>query len=383
MPALRLPAAALLFTIAAATGSANAQTTLRLTWTPNGGSPKVCEYTTDAAGVSMDPTTGALLATGSFSGTDCPTGTTPVSDPSISNGIDTNDIPATTTTGASHTITWAANADSCTYAGSSTPGAVSNWPLTGNVCSSAAECATGKSVNVTLPNVTGSYRFQLSCNKVGSSVTATSGQNVTVNQGGGGGGGDTCVNNAGITRQTFGTVMYNAGITTARDVDMTLFENVFGHNPDGAPRLFPGTTNINQRVMIQRNQYVSLKFTVPANFPNQTYGQFRFEETQPQTLRMSWTISKTCGDFSATPTPPLTSHCIMNNGPVNSTLMWGYYLGATTLCQLVPGETYYFNIIHAPLGNLTNSYCSGTCGNTIQQQKLGGTGWPAGVDEVQ
>ncbi|WP_386067719.1 hypothetical protein ACFJIW_23665 [Tahibacter sp. UC22_41] len=381
MPALRLPAAALLFTIAAATGSANAQTTLRLTWTPNGGSPKVCEYTTDAAGVSMDAATGALTATGTFSGTDCPTGTAPVSDPSISNGIDTNDIPLSTTTGATHTITWSANADSCSYAGSTTPGAISNWPLTGNVCSSAAACAAGASVPVTIPGVTGSYRFQLSCNKVGSAVTATSGQNVTVSQGGGSG--DTCVNNAGITRQTFGTVMYNAGFSTARDVDMTLFENIFGHNIDGASRLFPGTANLNQRIMIQRNQYVSLKFTVPANLPNQTYGQFRFEETQPQTTRMSWTISKTCGDFSTTPTPPLTTQCIMNNGPVNSSLMWGYYQGATTLCQLVPGETYYFNIIHASLGTLGTSYCSGTCGNTIQNMKLGGTGWPATIDVPQ
>jgi hypothetical protein len=380
MPALRLPAAALLFTIAAATGSANAQTTLRLTWTPNGGSPKVCEYTTDAAGVSMDAATGALTATGTFSGTDCPTGTTPVSDPSISNGIDSNDIPTSTTTGATHTITWSANADSCSYAGSTTPGAISNWPLTGNVCSNAAACAAGASVPVTIPNVAGNYRFQLSCNKVGSSVTATSGQNVSVTQGGGSG--DTCVNNAGITRLTFGTVMYND--LSSRDTDLTLFENVFGHNiSGGAPRLFPGTANINQRIMIPRNQYVSLKFTVPADFPNQTYGQFRFEETQPQAARMSWTISKTCGDFSPTPTAPMTAQCIMNNGPINSSLGWGYYLGATTLCPLQPGQTYYFNIIHAPLSNLTNSYCSGNCGNTIQNQKTAGAGWPTGVEETQ
>ena len=129
---------------------------------------------------------------------------------------------------------------------------------------------------------------------------------------------------------------------------------------------------------------MALKFTVPPGFPNQTYGQFRFEETQPQSLRMSFTISKTCGDFSATATPPLTSRCIMNNEPINGTLAWGYYLGATTLCPLVPGESYYLNIIHAPLANLTNSSCAGNCGNTIQNQKQGtGAGWPTGIDEVQ
>jgi len=380
MPALRLSAAALLLSIAAASGSANAQTTLRLTWTPSGGGPqKVCEYTTDANGVSMDPATGALLAAGSFSGTDCPTGTTPVSDPAITNGITSADIPTATTTGATHSVTWTANADSCSYAGSVTPEAIANWPLTGNVCSNATACAQGLTVPVTIPGTIGSYRFQLTCNKIGSGVTATSAQNVTVTAGGGGG--DNCVNNTGISRLTFGRVQYND--TSGRDTDLTLFENVFGHNPGGESRPFPGTANLNQRIFIPRNQYVSLKFTVPPNFPNQTYGQFRFEETQPATLRMSFTVSKTCGDFSVTPAAPLTTGCVMNNGPVNSTLAWGYYLGATTLCQVLPGETYYLNIIHAPLSNLTNSGCTGTCGNTVQSQKSGGTGWPTTIDETE
>lgn len=380
MPALRLSAAALLLSIAAASGSANAQTTLRLTWTPSGGGPqKVCVYTTDATGVSMDPATGALLAAGSFSGSDCPTGTTPVPDPVITNGITAADIPSATTTNATHNITWTANADSCSYAGSVLPASISNWPVTGNVCGSAAACAQGLTVPVTIPGTTGDYRFQLTCNRTGSSVIATSAQTVTVSTGGGGG--DNCVNNAGIQRLTFGRVQYND--TSGRDTDLTLFENVFGHNPGGESRLFPGTANINQRIMIPRNQYVSLKFTVPANFPNGTYGQFRFEETQPATLRMSFTISKTCGDFSAAPVAPLNAGCIMNNGPVNSTLAWGYFLGATTLCPVAPGETYYMNIIHAPLGNLTNSGCTGTCGNTIQSQKSGGTGWPAIVGDPE
>jgi len=379
MPALRLSAAALLLTIGAAAGSANAQTTLRLTWTPSGGgAAKVCEYVTDANGVSMDGN-GALVATGTFSGTDCPTGTTPVSDPVITNGITTADIPAATNTGATHTISWAASADSCSYAGSNLPAAIANWPTSGAVCSDAASCAQTHNVPVTLPGTAGTYRFQLSCTKIGSSVTATSAQNVVVTVGGGGG--DNCVANSGISRLTFGTVMYND--LSSRETDLTLFENVFGHNIGGDLRPFPGTSNLNQRIMIPRNQYVSLKFTVPSNLPNQTFGQFRFEETQPQTSRMSFTISKTCGDLSATPTAPLTSQCVINNGPANSAMAWGYYIGATTLCQLVPGETYYLNIIQAPLANLTNSYCSGTCGNTIQNMKLGGTGWPANANDVQ
>ncbi len=180
-----------------------------------------------------------------------------------------------------------------------------------------------------------------------------------------------------VYSQTFGTVMYNSGLS--RDVDLTLFENVFGDNPGGSPRLFPGTADLNQRIMIARNKYIALKFTVPANFPLQTIGQYRFEETQPQTTRMSWTISKTCGDFSTSPIAPLTTSCIMNNGPVNSTLAWGYVQGASSRCPLEPGQTYFLNIIHAPLSNPASTYCAGTCGNTIQNQGSG-AGWPTVID---
>lgn len=379
MLALRLPAAALVLSIAAASGSANAQTTtLRLNWTPAGGSPKTCVFTADANGVSMDGN-GALTATGSFASSDCPSGGGGgVSDPVITNGLDATDLPSPTTVGTSTTVTWAATADSCTY-NNNFPAAVTNWPATGAACSSAADCANTHTVAITYPTTAGNYQFGLTCTKVGAANPVSTSRTVVVNSSGGG---ETCVAPSGLSRVTSLYVEYNAGPSTGRTVDGTRFEEVFGHNPGGSTRTFPGTANLNQRVFIPRNGYVALKFTVPSSLALNTYGMFRFEETQPQTspARMSMTISKSCGDFSTTATSPLTSRCILNdaNTTNNNNFMWGYYPGNPSMCQLVPGETYYLNIIHAGLGTPGTSYCpAGSCGNVVQNQKGSAGGWPA------
>lgn len=345
-----------------------------LTWSPGGGVNQICRFTWNSSGVSL-ASNGELRVTGTFAGKDCPTSV--VSNPVFTNGIDASDLPATAATGSSHTITWAATADSCTYANSSFPASVTNWPTSGSACASAAACSAQHSVGITFPSTPGTYRFELTCSKVGAASTAVASRTVQVSTTPPPG----CIAPAGLTRQTVGTVAYNN--TVSRNEDLTRFENVFGHDNSGGPyRLFPGTANLNQRIYIVKNRYVALQFTVPANFPAGTYGQFRFEETQPQTnpARMSYTISKSCGDFSATATAPLTARCIVNNGPPNSTLLWAYDPAATQACLLERGQTYYLNIVHASLASPTSSYCVGStgteCGNTMQNAKLQGSGWP-------
>lgn len=384
MLALRLPAAALLLLMAVASGSANAQaTTLRLTWTPAGGSPKTCVFTADASGVSMDGN-GALTATGAFASSDCPSGGGGgVTDPVITNGLDATDLPSPTTVGTSSTVTWAATADSCTYNNVFPAGAtVTNWPSSGTACSNLTDCASTHTAAITYPATSGSYQFGLTCTKVGASNPASTTRTVVVNPVGGG---ETCQAPSGLSRVTSLYVECNAGATCGRTVDGTRFEEVFGYNSSGATRSFPGTANLNQRVYIPRNGYVALKFTVPNDLALNTYGMFRFEETQPQTspARMSMTISKSCGDFATTATSPLTNRCILNdaNTTNNNNFMWGYYPGNPSMCQLVPGETYYLNVIHAGLSAPTTSYCAaGSCGNVIQNQKGSAGGWPAVFD---
>ena len=360
--------------------AALAQTTLRLNWTASDGSVKTCVLASDATGVSLDPASGKLLANVTF-GENCPsaavTPPTPVRDPVITDGLDASELPNSSVTGATHTATWSADADSCSYADSTLPAAVAGWPTSGDVCSDAASCASAHTVPVVLPSTAGNYGFVLSCRRNGSTVVATSRRSVAVaaapppTTG--------CIAPAGLTRLDTAYVEFNYTVSNGRTTDATHFESIFGYSTAEAPlRTFPGTVNLNQRVFMPRNSYVALQFTVPRDLTQDTVGAFRFEETQPQTspARMSMTISKSCGDFNPTATAPLTNACVLNNAAANGSLAWGYAPGNAALCQLQPGETYFLNVVHASLNAPLTTYCQGYCGNTIQNQKIGSQLWP-------
>ncbi len=372
MSSLRLPVVAAVLA-ALLPVSVFAQTTLRLNWTSPDGAIRTCVLTTDATGVNLDPPNGSLLANVTF-GADCPSAATApptVSAPAISNGLDASELPSSSVPGATHTVTWSADADNCTYSASSLPEAVNGWPTSGNVCSDAQSCASVHTVPITLPASSGSYTFDLSCRRTGSSVVATSRRTVAVaplpppTTG--------CIAPAGLTRMSTAYVEFNYTVSNGRTTDATHFENIFGYAAEGTPlQSFPGVVNLNQRLFMPRNYYAALAFTVPSNLTLQTTGAFRFEETQPQTspARMSMTISKSCGDFGVNATAPLTNACVLNNAASNGNIAWGYAPGNAAVCQLQPGETYFLNIVHASLNAPLTTYCNGYCGNTIQNQKI-------------
>jgi hypothetical protein len=375
MHVLRLSAVLLSLFTCAAPSLSLAQTTLRLKW----GNPKrTCVFTTDNTNVSMDAVSGDLVADGSFAGSDCPSGGGGVQDPVITNGLDASELPGTVNPGSTLNISWAADADSCTYANSVFPTAVANWPTQGagaTACSGTAGCAANHPVSVTL-NTPGSYTFALTCSRTGSPNTATASRTITVQQGG-----TECVAPGSLTRLARGTVRYNDG--NSRTIDLDLFENVFGHDQEGGPlRLFPGTANLNQRIMIPRNNYVSLKFTVPANFNNDTRGRYRLEETTNATPgsvadAVLMTISKDCGDFGS-PQSPMNANCIVDGNELNAVLPWGN-VSQTSRCELAAGQTYYLNILHARRATPTTSTCGQLCGNVIQNERTSPGGvWPTG-----
>ncbi len=357
-----------------------AQTTLRLNWTSPDGAIRTCVLSTDANGVSLDPPNGSLLANVTF-GTNCPTATTAppaVTAPVITDGLDASELPASSVPGATHTFTWSADADHCSYSASSLPETVNGWPVSGDVCSDAGSCASAHSVPVTLPATSGNYTFDLSCRRTGSSVVATSRRTVAVAPPPPPAG---CIAPAGLTRLSTAYVEFNYTVSNGRTTDATHFESIFGYSTADTPlQSFPGVVNVNQRVFMPRNYYAALAFTVPSNLTLLTTGAFRFEETQPQTspARMSMTISKSCGDFGLNATAPLTNACVLNNAPANGNIIWGYAPGNPAVCQLQPGETYFLNIIHASLDAPLTTYCQGYCGNTIQNQKVASLPlWPA------
>lgn len=385
MPVLRLVFAAAVLASCLSVPAA-AQTVTKLTWTPpGGGTPKVCVFTADASGASMDAN-GNLSMSGSF-GADCPTGSNGggggggVTPPAIGDGIDATEIPATTSKGATHTVAWSADADNCSYSTSSLAAPIATWPTSGNVCSDVASCAATHSVAVTMPNTAGSYTFALTCRKAGSATVATSSRTTTIAA-------DPpptgeCIAPAGLTRVTSLYTTFNNG-AGQQTVDGTRFAPVFGYNfSGGAPRDFPGTINLTQRLNIPHNFYVAMQFTVPANLALNTRGLFRYDETIPVGGAVSMTLSKRCGDFNTTATAPMNAKCSLSNVRPGDGLPWAYSPADGALfCQLVPGETYYLNVLFASLTNpLTTSACSGACDRGIQTQIVSGSApWPSSVE---
>jgi hypothetical protein len=372
MSSQRLVSARSLILLVAFAGTVSAQTVLQLKHTPPGGSQQTCIYTTDAAGVSLDSATGNLVATGTFS-TGCPTGGGGGSAASFTNDIAT-DIAATIATNALQTLTWSADADNCTYDGSTFPAGVTfaNWPTSGVACSTSASCGTLHTVQVTPPS-DGTYKFKLNCTR-SPNATVVSSEVTTVASAASG----ACIAPAGLTRLMTGSVKHATGVSHSENV--TMFENIFGWVSASQRKLWPGVKNLLQRPMIGRNQYIALKFTVPTGMSTNNYGKYRFEETQPETL-MSMTISTECGDFRPAASNPIAPSCVqsdMYTGGSNPTAIYWKLPGSTfptsTACPLQPGQTYYLNIVHAGIADPTASYCAGTCGNQIANE---GTGvWP-------
>lgn len=361
---LRLAAALLLLSPVL---PATAQTHIRVT-TPSG----ACVITTDANGVSLDPATGDMVATGTASGV-CGSGSGggPTA-PSITNPLE-GDTPATTTTGTALNLSWSADADSCTYAGSSAPSGVSfaNWPTTGTVCTSAATCATTHTVQVT-PSVAGSYTFKLSCSRSGvatpaTSSTATTVSNPVVSTG--------CIAPSGIVRQVKGTVLNYSGTAARTQVDTTQFANVWGFNATtGSVTPWPSLNGQLAELSLGGRTYVAAEFTVPSTYPTGKSGKLQFAGTNTGAAQanVSMTVSESCGDFRPGDTNPISPYCVLDNVPNTAdgaAILWTTYAPGTYAyehsCHLTAGRKYFLNITFAPLSDPANSNCIGICSVNI------------------
>lgn len=370
---LRLPLPSLLLlALAAPTTAQTPGVELRMKW---GNPSKTCVIRTDADGVALAGD-GALEFNGTQAPVNCPgdDGGGTVTDPLITNDLGTTELPAEVLVGASTTVRWAANADSCSYAGSSFPAALANWPTSGagaTPCSSAAGCAAEHAVSLNFAQA-GTYTFKLTCSRAGATNTATSSRSVTVSEQPPTG----CIAPQGLRRLTSGQVRYNATSSyPARTADLTRFEHVFGHDQDNGPlRPFPGTINLTQRIMLPEDAYVALQFTVPANFNDATQGAYTLEESMvnDRPSKVSITISKSCGDFRPTAAAPMNQRCVLNAPNLGSGLPWGNVGPLTSRCQLQAGQTYYLNILYASLGDPTTSGCDiASCGAPILNFKAG------------
>lgn len=348
---------------------AHGQTVIELTDTSQ--SPNPCIFTTNAAGVTADPTTGHLKATGTF-GQNCQTAPQPV--PSINPGPANWVLPGEWAIGASAQVQWAAaNADLCVYDGSEIPAgqqASWPWPTSGVACNSTSSCAAQHNLTLT-PAVAGNYKFKLTCTYNGNAQTANVSEiSATVAAAPTG-----CVAPTGWTRVTEGIVRYQSGTGPSVVSPTTKWEHVFGRNANQGGTLlpWPHRQNIVAGVQFGGRQYVSLEFT-----PTMT-GNFAlagsptaFQEWGGGGQGISMTISTLCGDFGTSQTSPAIPPTCYRSGMGGSGSLF-YSIGGSAACNLQLGQKYYINMIYAALPTTpqTPSECaagSGACRMQYQAQ---------------
>ncbi|MGA9829013.1 MAG: hypothetical protein WBQ57_11875 [Rhodanobacteraceae bacterium] len=323
------------------------QTTLDLSY----GQSSPCTFVTDSAGIHLDPASGHLLANGTF-GSGCQTSAV---DPNFTDPL-AGDIPASVVTGTDLTLGWSvANATSCVYNGSSFPAGFSspNWPTTGSACDSTASCAGAHSTTITA-SVDGTYHFNLTCNNGNNPTTVSSAATTVASPDGG----TVCNGPVGLTRLTVGNVTYVPGFATAVNADVTQYQNIWGRSsPADPPQPWPAIDNqIAYIDTLPQDKYLAAEFTVPLN-PVNFSGQFKRADIAGDVSHTSASISETCGDFYVDVGPG----CVIDSGNRASPLLvWNIGAQVTGVCRVIPGHTYYLNIMMAPLNDPTNSYCQTT-----------------------
>ncbi|HSE11889.1 MAG TPA: hypothetical protein VLB69_04555 [Rudaea sp.] len=148
---------------------------------------------------------------------------------------------------------------------------------------------------------------------------------------------------------------------TASGVDATDYVKVWSYPGTTVP--WPGSSGLTTRPSASINQYFAEKFTVPTDGsvtgrPNWAWSGSGINSN------MSLTIGTCPGDFGQTGTT-LTTGCKINQSGSSSGLtavVSSSQVGS--YCSLVPGKTYYLNILpmaNLPVGNVSTSSCSGTC----------------------
>ena len=353
---------------------AHGQTVIELTDTSQ--SPNPCIFTTNAAGVTADPTTGHLKATGTF-GQNCQTAPQPV--PSINPGPANWVLPGDWAINTSAQVQWAAaNSDLCVYDGSEIPAGQQSswpWPTSGVACNSTSSCAAQHNLTLT-PTVAGNYKFKLTCSYNGNTQTATVSEiSSTVSAAPTG-----CVAPSGFTRVVDGTIRYQSGTGPSIASPTTKWDQVWGRSDTltGALLPWPYRDGIVAGVQFGGRQYVSLEFT-----PTMT-GNFAlagsptaFQDWGGGGQGMSITISTLCGDLGTSQTSPAIPPTCFRSGMGGTGTLF-YSVGGSAACNLQLGQKYYLNMVYAalPATSQTPTECSGTCRMQYQAQCRTGCALP-------
>jgi hypothetical protein len=291
------------------------------------------------------------------------------------------------------TLSWAMqNATQCTASATFTaasggsPAAVSGisgWPT--NFCSTAGTCNGSRTASLTglATAPAGTYALTLTCSNTSNApVASTAVVNVTPIVAG------NCpspVVPAGISAQTSVAMSFGYPQGTNEYIgNSSDFGSMFGRAATGSSSTvvagetaWPGVSGAALWLTVNHDQYISIPFVPAAG----RIGAYK-EQPNAEQQYASISISLCPGDFRITPDPyvagttsVLGSYCSRQGYNANSVqLYWDVVpSGTSPICHLTAGQTYYLNIIQAPLADSTAkpssmcaaASCSSNVTNTI------------------
>jgi hypothetical protein len=163
-------------------------------------------------------------------------------------------------------------------------------------------------------------------------------------------------------RQTVGTV--TGGSLPGSNIDFLNYTTVFGVSSNTFPAGssdnvgfgFPGTNKGTLTSSLTRNNYISFKFRAPSD-PSWNLRNGFFHAT-PVTAFTYVAIAPCPGQFADDANYPLGGNGCAGSAQ-GSDITWEITTGTTSRCKLLPGQTYYLNLINANPGSLSNSTCTG------------------------
>jgi hypothetical protein len=234
--------------------------------------------------------------------------------------------PASASIGAAFQVSWAVTgATSCSGSASLGGSSVSLPGWTDVTTATSPRSVTAAQV--------GSYTLNLACSNAAGTIHSQA-ATVVVS-----GGQETCPGPGGIQRQTSGVVVYTAG-GGQTNRDYTSFAALWGHNTAADTEIaWPGRQPSSPIPTIARNQFIAAKFTVPADASPLLSG-FIQRATYSYGISMTAAYSTTCGDFN----PTNTACKSVTTGTPLPFPSWNT-IATGSVCHLLPGQTYYLNIM--------------------------------------
>jgi hypothetical protein len=133
------------------------------------------------------------------------------------------------------------------------------------------------------------------------------------------------------------------GEVTLTDVDVTLFENLWGRDAGSAPPTpWPGLNGSTPLILdFTKTGYLAAKFHTSPDPPDLFSGMFKYTSYPFMGPDLDFSISGQCADFS-----PEQTGCVgLNIAPIDQAFLhWRFSTGDAFHCQLQPDTDYYVNV---------------------------------------